>query len=121
MAEPPIVGYGAVAACMNADHDLAIYRRFGTLNTRNLLYLQSELSHLEEKLKELDSEANDQKSGINGYSVLRSWYHLEKQNGEHLKVVLEIRDKLEKYSTKSCSSISIIMYKRLNLIRRMET
>jgi hypothetical protein len=92
------IGYGAVANCMSFDCDLALYRRFGSLNSRNILYLQSELMSLEARLQELDSAANDISKGNEIWSVPRSWYYLEKAGGEHLEVVLKIREKLEAYS-----------------------
>jgi hypothetical protein len=92
------VGYGLVASCIDSDNDLAMYRRFGVLNTRNLLYLQSELMALEEQLKQLDTASNDRTKGVDVWSIPRSWYHLEKENGRHLEVVLKIRDRLDAYS-----------------------
>ncbi|MCJ1355199.1 MAG: hypothetical protein MMC33_005190 [Icmadophila ericetorum] len=96
---PVPVGYGAVASCMNCDRDLALYRRFGALNSRNLLYMQSELMSMETRLQELDAEANDISKGNETWSVPRSWYYLEKARGEHWEVVMKIREKLEAYKT----------------------
>ena len=92
------IGYGAVAATMASDRDLSIFRRFGMLNTRNLLYLQSDLMSLETRLQELDAQADDVKKGNATWSIPRSWYYLEHDNGEHLATVLRIREVLEKYS-----------------------
>lgn len=97
------IGYGAVAAVMSSDRDLSIYRRFGSLNARNLLYLQSELLELETRLHELDVSANDMQKGITTWSVPRSWRSLEREGGEHLQIVLRIRELLEKYSMYSQS------------------
>lgn len=96
---PAPIGYGAVAAAMDADTDLAIYRRYGALNARNILYLQSELLVLEERLQQLDVDADGPGNSADVRAVPRSWYNLEKQHGEHLEVVMLIRDRLEKYST----------------------
>ena len=95
---PTPVGYGAVATCMSCDRDLAFYRRFGYLNARNLLYLQSELMDLETRLQDLDGAANDTLKGIETWSVPRSWHYLQKAGGEHLDLVIKIREKLEAYS-----------------------
>ncbi len=92
------IGYGAIATIMSSDRDLSIYRRFGVLNARNLLYLQSELMALETRLQELDAAANDLQKGNSSWSVPRSWYYLERASGEHLETVLKIREVLEKYS-----------------------
>ena len=96
--DTPGIGYGSVAACMNSDRDLAIFRRFGALNIRNLLYLQSELMALEKQLHETDSATNNRLQGNDVWSIPRSWYYLAKAGGEHLDVVLKIREKLEQYS-----------------------
>lgn len=104
-------GYGAVAACMSSDRDLALYRRFGALNARNLLYLQSELMSLEIRLQELDESANDVSKGTETWSSPRSWYYLEKQGGEHLEVVEKIRGKLEEYSKSGDSLTALSTYR----------
>lgn len=48
---PPMNGYSKLASSMGAHPELAIFRRFGTLNAQNLLYLQAELVYLENKLQ----------------------------------------------------------------------
>jgi len=99
MAAATLFGYDAVATCMNYDRDLAQHRRFGVLNARNLLCLQSELISLETQLAELDAQANDFTRGNDVWSMPRSWHALERaQNSEHLEVVLKIRDRLDIYS-----------------------
>jgi len=42
---------------LNTDQDLLIFRRFGCLSVRNILYLQDRLSKLEERLAERDAAA----------------------------------------------------------------
>ncbi|KAI4104672.1 MAG: hypothetical protein LQ339_003750 [Xanthoria mediterranea] len=56
-----IVGYPKIAALANADPSFLIYRKFGWLHNRLLLYLQDELVALEYKLNKLDRNtfAND--------------------------------------------------------------
>ncbi|KAI4279433.1 MAG: hypothetical protein LQ337_000244 [Flavoplaca oasis] len=49
-----IVGYPKVAAFVNADPSFLIYRKFGWLHNRILLYLQDEIVALEYKLNKLD-------------------------------------------------------------------
>ncbi|KAI4117629.1 MAG: hypothetical protein LQ338_007514 [Usnochroma carphineum] len=44
-------------ACMIANHgEAAIFRRFDTLNIKNLLYMQAELVHLEAELRQIELE-----------------------------------------------------------------
>ena len=57
-------GYSAVAAWIarDPDNETFIFRKFDRLSARNLLYLQSELFALEEKLEQFDretAESND--------------------------------------------------------------
>ena len=49
------VGYGKVASFQDVDPSLSIYRKFGLLRKRALLYLQDELKYLEEELKVADT------------------------------------------------------------------
>lgn len=47
-------GYPRLAAYIDSDSDTALFRRFGILSARNLLYLQAELTELEARLNALD-------------------------------------------------------------------
>ncbi|KAL8769159.1 MAG: hypothetical protein Q9209_004793 [Squamulea sp. 1 TL-2023] len=49
-----IVGYPKVAGFYNSDPNFRIYRKFGWLHNRVLLYLQDELRHMEYHLTKLD-------------------------------------------------------------------
>jgi hypothetical protein len=48
-------GYPQFAALINADPAFAVFRRFGTLRARSLLYKQDELVEMEARLNELDA------------------------------------------------------------------
>ncbi len=50
------MGYTALALLMGRVPEVAIFRRFSTLNARNLLYLQAELVQLEDDLEKKLSE-----------------------------------------------------------------
>ena len=50
------MGYPKVAAFENSDPSFLIYRKFGWLHTRLLLYRQAELVDLENKLGKLDQK-----------------------------------------------------------------
>ena len=54
-------GYNVLAHLMGAYPPLSIFRRFGALNARNILYLQAELVDLEAQL--LQAEKADEESG----------------------------------------------------------
>jgi hypothetical protein len=54
------LGYPSWASYQNSDPTFRVYRRFGTLRNRLLLYRQQELAKLEIQLKELDeNDARD--------------------------------------------------------------
>lgn len=93
------MGYNAVATCMDSDSDLSIYRRFGALNGRNLLYLQSELHDLETQLHDLDIDADRRTHGNDAWATPRSWRALNRTEGErHLEVVIKLRLRLDEYN-----------------------
>jgi hypothetical protein len=50
---PP--GYPKLAALISKDKDYAVFRKFSSLNARNILYLQSELTDLEAQLERTDN------------------------------------------------------------------
>jgi hypothetical protein len=60
---PPRIGYSLVSNLISSDADLNIFRQFTALNTRNILYLQSELAELELQLAGLDEDCNDRSKG----------------------------------------------------------
>ena len=94
-------GYPRLAGKIEIRPEFAIFRRFGALNAENLLYLQAELTDLENSLRQqqkVDSESGHPRKSI--YS--RSWYPLSisAKHGDttQLDIVLEIRKKLKAYS-----------------------
>ncbi|KAH7390569.1 hypothetical protein BKA66DRAFT_568509 [Pyrenochaeta sp. MPI-SDFR-AT-0127] len=50
------IGYRGFSAFLASDNDFLIFRRFGSLNARLILYLQDEIAVLEEKLETLEAE-----------------------------------------------------------------
>lgn len=47
-------GYPELAACMNSDPGLNMFRRFSYLHLRQLLYMQEQLATLEQRLYQID-------------------------------------------------------------------
>lgn len=97
----PVPGYPKLAHYMGLYPESAMFRRFSVLNCQNLLYLQAELVHLEEKLRDL--EAVDAASGHTPRSVYaKDWYWLSNSasevNSDQLQTVLNIRTRLKEYS-----------------------
>lgn len=50
------IGHASFARFISSDPELSVYRRFNHISARNILYLQSEISDLEERLREFDAE-----------------------------------------------------------------
>ncbi|KAF4544454.1 uncharacterized protein LTHEOB_6024 [Lasiodiplodia theobromae] len=87
---------------MNILPETSIFRRFGTLNSLNLLYLQAELTDIEHKLRQ--AQVADHKAGT-GFKNLyaKNWYFLDAsvQDGDdqQLQLVNLACEKLDKYNT----------------------
>lgn len=92
-------GYSKLAHLMATQHEFAIFRRFRALNIKSLLYLQADIANDEAILDELASR--DSRYG-DGEFQMKDWWTLsqgnEKHGTEQWNKVLEIRDKLDKYS-----------------------
>jgi len=93
---PPLpVGNHHLATQIAYDSTLSIHRSFSILNTLNILYLQTELASLEDRLLRLENRAN---RGLNEYSLPRSWRAMRSENGEMWTTVMEVRKLLKVYS-----------------------
>jgi hypothetical protein len=97
-----VKGYPSVAAFIASSPDLAVFRKFGQLNARNLLYLQTELIVLESELEALDRE---DLANAGEVDWRRSWESVlrgqKEDDNKRRKLVSEIRVKLKEYSKKS--------------------
>ena len=96
-----VIGYPKLATKIEILPEAAIYRRFGALNAQNLLYYQAELTYLEQDLRAQQRLDHDDLKG-HGRSYATNWIWLKNSkaegNGRQLDLVLEIREKLAKYS-----------------------
>ncbi len=91
-------GYPSLAAYLNSDRGAALYRRFGDLHGRVLLYMQVELTQLEEKLAQLDRDDNSKEE--TDWRVAHSIYMDNgKRNEERKALVEEIAGRLKAYGT----------------------
>ena len=90
---PP--GYAKLAILISKEKDYAIFRKFSTLNARNLLYLQAELTDLESRLLEIDIKVDH---ADDGSTILSSW-HKFTENEERRIITQNIRKTLEAYSS----------------------
>jgi len=97
----PVPGYPKLAQHIGLYSECAIFRRFRTLNSQNLLYLQAELVDLEQELRRLEAADYESAEG-NRSSYSKDWYWLNNSasegNSEQLQIVLEVRKKLKDYS-----------------------
>jgi hypothetical protein len=95
------LGYPRLAAQMNLLPETAIFRRFGFLNAQNLLYLQAELTTLEDHLRRYQRDDSLNTTGNKSQYGL-SWYWLEQsaEDGDTLQLdlVLKIRKTINEYS-----------------------
>jgi hypothetical protein len=100
-------GYPKLAGQMGNFPETAILRRFSNLNSQNLLYLQAEIIHLENKLRKLET-VNSQAEGGKKLSYAKDWYWLNNSvnegDGAQWNTMLEIREKLKEYSMPATSA-----------------
>ena len=93
--------YGKLASLMGTYHEMALFRQFAALNAKSLLYMQSELVHLEAELSNIGLE--DAYSGDGQKEAFRvSLFKLKRSSGTdkdlQWRKVMEIREKLKEYS-----------------------
>jgi hypothetical protein len=96
-----IPGYPKLSGRMGMVPEMAIFRRFGALNAQMLLYMQSELIHLEEELRKLELEdSRSEQSYKSKYSCDCFFLYTSTTEGDdrQLRLVLEIKAKLKEYS-----------------------
>ncbi|KAF2261205.1 hypothetical protein CC78DRAFT_546846 [Lojkania enalia] len=106
-----VVGYPMLAAKMELQPEVSLYRRFGGLNARNLLYLQAEIAILEKDLYEFEVEDNKDNLGEKRYYA-ESWFWLSQSQNDgdtkQLNTVLKLRELLSQYSVKVRSDQALI-------------
>ncbi|KAL9073145.1 MAG: hypothetical protein Q9157_004858 [Trypethelium eluteriae] len=97
-------GYAKLAQLMSAYDEFAILRSFKSLNMQNLLYLQAEITHLEAELGELarrDGMRGDRDYHASDWWSLSLGENANEGDLEQWEKVLQLRDKLDKYSRAS--------------------
>ncbi|TVY73339.1 hypothetical protein LSUE1_G007480 [Lachnellula suecica] len=94
-------GYPQLATLQGTYPQLGIYRRFATLNARNLLYLQAELVDLETSLHDYtreDCESEDPEKRLHS----KNWYYLSRSKNGVLDsqwyTMISVREKLKEYN-----------------------
>jgi hypothetical protein len=94
-------GYPKLAALQGTYPQLGIYRRFATLNARNLLYLQAELVILESNLNQFTSK-DYVSEDLTAKLYHKNWHRLSKRKygvlNSQYYTMLRVREKLKEYS-----------------------
>jgi hypothetical protein len=102
-ATPTLRGYPSFAAFIEQDQDAQIYRKFGSLSARSLLYQQSKLHALHLKLQELDNEDSKFEKNEDARKAARDWsYYCDESNPRARKqqaLQREIKQKINEYRT----------------------
>jgi len=98
-----VKGYPKIAHRMGLVPETAMFRRFGALNARNLLYLQQELAVIEKKLIKQEWDDNQsQGSKKCKYAIDARWLHsaTSARDGDTKQkdLILEMRNLLNQYS-----------------------
>ncbi|KAI8626750.1 hypothetical protein F5Y19DRAFT_466245 [Xylariaceae sp. FL1651] len=96
-------GYSRLASLMGTHKETAVFRRFGTLNALNLLYLQAELTNLENTLCQ-QAKADAESGHFERSIYARDWETLsesmaaENQHCPQWNTFLQVRKKLDTYN-----------------------
>jgi hypothetical protein len=94
-----VTGYEGLARFMGAYPELAIFRRFGALNLQNIIYLQAEITMLEEEFQKIVAEDN-----LNPEREMfsRDWDYLANNTdaaaSRRYQMIIHIRKVLNDYS-----------------------
>jgi hypothetical protein len=87
-------GYPRLAAFIDSDIDNVLFRRFGILHARLLLYKQTEITELELQLRQLDKKDEDTSNDWR----LHSHINLSRgDNKERKELIEKIEIKLKEY------------------------
>lgn len=96
-----MANYSRLCALMCKHRELSLLKGFTDLNLKNLLYMQSELIHLQAELNDLeldDSRSRDPEKVIFQVSVFDLKESVGTENDLQWRKALEVRGKLKEYS-----------------------
>ncbi|KAL9109279.1 MAG: hypothetical protein Q9227_006034 [Pyrenula ochraceoflavens] len=96
-------GYSVLSFLMGAYPEVAIFRRFGSMNARNILYLQAELTSLEKQLSDaekadLESDHPDRSIYSRDWRTLAESIEAPEDDSLQWRIFLKIREKLHEYN-----------------------
>lgn len=100
MAQVPdtIGGYPKLATHMGMFPELAVFKKFGDISARNLLYLQAELLLLHDellKIERFDAKSKGRLYAKNFHELLKM--REVKEDREQWELILKLREKLKEY------------------------
>ncbi|CAD6582030.1 MAG: hypothetical protein ASARMPREDX12_000737 [Alectoria sarmentosa] len=89
-------GFPSFSHFIAGDRQEAIYRKFGSLSARSLLYQQSELHHLELQLETLDSEDACDLGNVAAQQRAREWDHFANDDNEDAQLRRELQNRIKR-------------------------
>ena len=94
------IGYPKLADFVGLEPQLAIFKRFGSLNAENLLYMQAEIASLEEDLRLVVADDVSTSNDEASRKFATSWRILQKAGRDSIqwRKRMELREKLREYS-----------------------
>ncbi|KAF3916331.1 hypothetical protein ABW21_db0204680 [Orbilia brochopaga] len=93
-------GYSKLAAFIDLEDDLAIFRRFSRLHAQLLLYRQADIEEIEEELQELDmiEAADAAMEGSPASALNRSWRREKDLEEYRVELVKRLRKSMKLYA-----------------------
>lgn len=88
-------GFPSFSHFIAGDRQEAIYRRFGSLSARNLLYQQSELHRLEQALDKCDKEDIQDLDDVSAQRRARLWENYAKDESEKARRRRKLQEKIQ--------------------------
>ncbi|KAI9668540.1 MAG: hypothetical protein M1831_000979 [Alyxoria varia] len=99
---PSMGNYQKLSKFMGTWPEMSIFRRFGTLQAQNLLFLQAELAHLEDQLEDIRAEQreNEELAEKERLDLTQDWRTLADSydSSEEYQTVVNIKEKLREYN-----------------------
>ena len=97
-------GYPSYADFISKDREAAIYRKFGNLSARSLLYMQGELHELEQQLEDFDSEDLRDIDNKDAQKSARIWESFAKDQSEAAQARRDLQCKIRVKVNEYCQS-----------------
>jgi hypothetical protein len=114
--------YSRLSKLIGTHQDLAIFRKFASLNAKNILYMQAELIHLQAELENIEL-ANGNSGDVQKAAFQVSLFDLKDSSGTkndlQWRKAMEIRRNLKAYSPSTSQLRSLgELTKSRHIVRR---